>query len=164
MSAAVAIRSLFQHRAYPTSKRSWTRWSKFLRKRPKSLPSNRSEVSSERLVVPQVDLALLTNLLLTLDWDCFWRGSTRDGIYGPAVNLLQTGNTVTLASSVTKPKHCWSGERIVTSHCCRLRSFLRRRFSERNHSRQRCGLRLDLDNIPFLTLWAENQALRHVKR
>lgn len=42
-------------------------------------------------VHPQLDLALRRNLGLTLDWDCFWRESTHDGIYGPAVNLLQTG-------------------------------------------------------------------------
>src|SRR2546425_1120728 len=44
-------------------------------------------------VHPQLDLALRRNLTLTLDWDCFWRESTRDGIYGPAVNLIQSGQT-----------------------------------------------------------------------
>src|SRR5262249_30403584 len=44
-------------------------------------------------VHPQLDLALRNNLTLTLDWDCFWRESTRDGIYGPAVNLIQSGQT-----------------------------------------------------------------------
>jgi hypothetical protein len=44
-------------------------------------------------VHPQLDLLLRRNLTLTTDWDCFWRESTRDGIYGPAVNLLQSGQT-----------------------------------------------------------------------
>jgi len=44
-------------------------------------------------VHPQLDLALLGNLILTVNWDCFWRESTHDGIYGPAVNLIQTGKT-----------------------------------------------------------------------
>ncbi|MDR3457523.1 MAG: alginate export family protein [Verrucomicrobiae bacterium] len=42
-------------------------------------------------VHPQLDLALLKNLNLTVDWDCFWRENIHDGIYGPAVNLLQSG-------------------------------------------------------------------------
>src|SRR6266566_1220376 len=33
------------------------------------------------------------NITLTLDWDCFWRENTHDGIYGPAVNLIQSGKT-----------------------------------------------------------------------
>ena len=44
-------------------------------------------------VHPQLDLALSRNVTLTLDWDCFWRESTHDGIYGPAVNLIQSGQT-----------------------------------------------------------------------
>jgi hypothetical protein len=44
-------------------------------------------------VHPQLDLRLHPNVMLTLDWDCFWRESTRDGIYGPAVNLIQSGRT-----------------------------------------------------------------------
>jgi hypothetical protein len=40
---------------------------------------------------PQLALAPHRNVKLSLDWDCFWRASTRDGIYGPAVNLLQSG-------------------------------------------------------------------------
>jgi len=44
-------------------------------------------------VHPQLELALLRNLTLTVNWDCFWRESTHDGIYGPAVNLIQTGKT-----------------------------------------------------------------------
>ena len=44
-------------------------------------------------VHPQLDLALRRNLTLTLDWDCFWRENTHDGIYGPAVNLIQSGQT-----------------------------------------------------------------------
>src|SRR6266446_1394624 len=42
-------------------------------------------------VHPELDLALLKNLTLTLDWDFFWRENTHDGIYGPAVNVLQSG-------------------------------------------------------------------------
>lgn len=44
-------------------------------------------------VHPQLDLALRRNITLILDWDCFWRESTHDGIYGPAVNLIQSGQT-----------------------------------------------------------------------
>ena len=44
-------------------------------------------------VHPQLDLTLRQNLTLTFDWDCFWRESTRDGIYGPAVNVIQSGQT-----------------------------------------------------------------------
>jgi len=44
-------------------------------------------------VHPQIDLALRKNLALTLDWDWFWRQNIHDGIYGPAVNLIQTGRT-----------------------------------------------------------------------
>jgi hypothetical protein len=44
-------------------------------------------------VHPQLDLALHKNVTLTLDWDCFWRENTHDGIYGPAVNLIQSGKT-----------------------------------------------------------------------
>jgi hypothetical protein len=44
-------------------------------------------------VHPQLELGLLRNLTLTVNWDCFWRESTHDGIYGPAVNLIQTGKT-----------------------------------------------------------------------
>ena len=42
---------------------------------------------------PQLDLALHKDVTLTLDWDCFWRENTHDGIYGPAVNLIQSGRT-----------------------------------------------------------------------
>src|SRR2546428_12934941 len=44
-------------------------------------------------VHPEVDLALLRNLTLTASWDWFWRQSTHGGIYGPAVNLIQSGKT-----------------------------------------------------------------------
>ena len=44
-------------------------------------------------VHPQLDLALRRNLTLTLAWDAFWREDTHDGIYGPAVNLIQSGRT-----------------------------------------------------------------------
>jgi hypothetical protein len=42
---------------------------------------------------PQLDLLLRHNLTMTLNWDCFWRESTQDGIYGPGVNLVQSGQT-----------------------------------------------------------------------
>jgi hypothetical protein len=42
---------------------------------------------------PQLDLLLHRNVTLMVDWDRFWRESTRDGIYGPAVNLIQSGQT-----------------------------------------------------------------------
>lgn len=35
----------------------------------------------------------LRDLTITMDWVCFWRESTRDGFYGPAVNLTQSGKT-----------------------------------------------------------------------
>jgi hypothetical protein len=44
-------------------------------------------------VHPQLDLALRRNLILALAWDCFWRDSAHDGIYGPAVNLVQSGQS-----------------------------------------------------------------------
>src|ERR1043166_527932 len=44
-------------------------------------------------VHPEVVLALLRNLTLSANWDWFWRESTHDGIYGPAVNLIQSGKT-----------------------------------------------------------------------
>src|SRR5205814_8471952 len=44
-------------------------------------------------VHPQLELALSKGLTLNLNWDCFWRESTHDGIYGPAVNLIQSGQT-----------------------------------------------------------------------
>ena len=42
---------------------------------------------------PQLELALAKNVTLTPGWDCFWRENTHDGIYGPAVNLIQSGKT-----------------------------------------------------------------------
>jgi hypothetical protein len=42
---------------------------------------------------PEINLALRRNVNLTLNWDCFWRESIRDGVYGPAVNILQSGKT-----------------------------------------------------------------------
>lgn len=44
-------------------------------------------------VHPELRLELCHNLDLTLDWDCFWRENTHDGIYGPAVNVIQSGRT-----------------------------------------------------------------------
>jgi len=42
---------------------------------------------------PQVDLQVHKRVTVTVDWDCFWRESTRDGIYGPAANLIRSGQT-----------------------------------------------------------------------
>ena len=36
---------------------------------------------------------MLRNVALIANWDWFWRESTHDGIYGPAVNLIQSGQT-----------------------------------------------------------------------
>ncbi len=36
---------------------------------------------------------LTRNVKLTIDWDFFWRENTHDAIYGPAVNVLQSGKT-----------------------------------------------------------------------
>jgi len=44
-------------------------------------------------VHPHVELELCKNVSLDLNWDWFWRQSTHDGIYGPAVNLIQSGTT-----------------------------------------------------------------------
>ena len=44
-------------------------------------------------VHPQLELALHKTLSLALNWDWFWRESTHDGIYGPAVNVIQSGKT-----------------------------------------------------------------------
>jgi hypothetical protein len=40
---------------------------------------------------PSLSLDLGAGVKLDLSWDYFWRESVRDGIYGPAVNLLQPG-------------------------------------------------------------------------
>ncbi|MFO1499392.1 MAG: alginate export family protein [Verrucomicrobiota bacterium] len=42
-------------------------------------------------VHPSVDLNLSRRLRLNLNWDLFWRESVRDGIYGPALNLIRSG-------------------------------------------------------------------------
>jgi len=42
-------------------------------------------------VHPQVDLALGQRVTLTIDWDVFWRQSTHDAVYGPAVQVLIPG-------------------------------------------------------------------------
>lgn len=42
---------------------------------------------------PSVDLHVTEPVTITLDWDFFWRESTRDGIYGNAVNLVRSGRT-----------------------------------------------------------------------
>ncbi|HEV8714079.1 MAG TPA: alginate export family protein [Candidatus Binatia bacterium] len=40
---------------------------------------------------PMLDIHLTKSVTLTTDWDFFWRQSTRDGIYGPAINLIRSG-------------------------------------------------------------------------
>jgi hypothetical protein len=42
---------------------------------------------------PMIDVHLTKSLTLTTDWDFFWRESTHDGIYGPAINLIRSGRT-----------------------------------------------------------------------
>src|SRR5204863_7456499 len=44
-------------------------------------------------VHPALNLALLKKVTLGFDWDFFWRENTHDGIYGPAVNVIQSGKT-----------------------------------------------------------------------
>ena len=41
---------------------------------------------------PQLDLVFKDRLTLTIDWDWFWREDKRDAIYGPAVNVLRSGD------------------------------------------------------------------------
>jgi len=95
-------------------------------------------------VHPQLELALRRNVMLTLDWDCFWRESTHEGIYGPAVNLIQSGQT---SNAVT-----WAIRQLGQAYhsCGRLRAFLRRRFPEANHPRQRRGLFFSVGDVPLL--------------
>ncbi len=42
---------------------------------------------------PILDVHLTQSITVTTDWDVFWRQSTRDGIYGPAINLIRSGRT-----------------------------------------------------------------------
>lgn len=42
---------------------------------------------------PSLTLRPTANVTLTVDWDFFWRTSTADGIYGPAVNLVRGPGT-----------------------------------------------------------------------
>jgi Alginate export len=42
---------------------------------------------------PVLDVHLTQNVTVTTDWIFFWRQSIRDGIYGPAVNLIRSGPT-----------------------------------------------------------------------
>jgi hypothetical protein len=42
---------------------------------------------------PSTELHITDSLRAVLDWDFFWRESTRDGIYGNAVNLIRSGLT-----------------------------------------------------------------------
>lgn len=44
-------------------------------------------------VHPSVELQVTEKITFTMDWDFFWRESTRDGLYGNAVNLVRTGQT-----------------------------------------------------------------------
>jgi hypothetical protein len=44
-------------------------------------------------VHPSLDMALSRNVTLNFNWDFFWREKTQDGIYGPALNLLRSGQT-----------------------------------------------------------------------
>ncbi len=41
---------------------------------------------------PQLDLVFKNRLTLTIDWDWFWREDRGDAIYGPAVNVLRSGD------------------------------------------------------------------------
>ena len=42
---------------------------------------------------PYIGLQLTDRVSFTVDWDFFWRESTRDGIYGNAVNLVRSAGT-----------------------------------------------------------------------
>jgi hypothetical protein len=42
---------------------------------------------------PVLDLHLTQNVTVTTDWIFFWRESIHDGIYGPAINLIRSGQT-----------------------------------------------------------------------
>ncbi len=42
---------------------------------------------------PTLDVHLTQNVTVTADWIFFWRQSIRDGIYGPAINLIRSGST-----------------------------------------------------------------------
>jgi hypothetical protein len=42
---------------------------------------------------PYIELKLTNRVSFTVDWDFFWRESTRDGIYGPGVNLVRATGT-----------------------------------------------------------------------
>lgn len=52
---------------------------------------------------PSVELHPTDSLTGTLENDIFWRESTRDGIYGPAVNLLRSGATSRASYVGTQP-------------------------------------------------------------
>ena len=41
---------------------------------------------------PSLRFHLTDNLVVATDWDCFWRESLQDGVYGLGVNLLFTGS------------------------------------------------------------------------
>jgi hypothetical protein len=42
-------------------------------------------------VHPSLEVHPAATVSVTLDWDFFWRESLHDGIYGPAINLLRSG-------------------------------------------------------------------------
>jgi hypothetical protein len=42
---------------------------------------------------PSAELHVTQSVSVSLDWDFFWRESQHDGIYGPAVNLVRSGQT-----------------------------------------------------------------------
>lgn len=42
---------------------------------------------------PSIELKHSRSVSISLDWDFFWRESTQDGIYGPAGNLVRSGQT-----------------------------------------------------------------------
>ena len=44
-------------------------------------------------VHPGVDLHFTKSITCSADWGFFWRESLRDGLYGPAVNLVRSGKT-----------------------------------------------------------------------
>ena len=44
-------------------------------------------------VHPSLELVPHDNVTLNLNWDWFWRESTRDGAYGPPLNLIQSGQS-----------------------------------------------------------------------
>ncbi|HVK57832.1 MAG TPA: alginate export family protein, partial [Candidatus Kapabacteria bacterium] len=52
---------------------------------------------------PSITLQLTEAVTLTVENDVFWRESTRDGLYGPAVNLLRSGENSDASYVGTQP-------------------------------------------------------------